>query len=71
MAKYYVEIFYSDGTSEEDDNLFDTEAEARAHGEYLCSCYHTGGEILHMSNPGDYPLDEDDDVDFEVYETDD
>lgn len=71
MVKYYVEMFYPDGTSEEDNNLFDTEAEAREHGEYLCSCYHTGGEILHMSNPGDYPLDEDDDVDFEVYETDD
>ena len=56
MSKYMVEFFYSDGTSEEDDNLFDTEAEARAHGEYLCSCYHLGGEILHMSNPGDYPL---------------
>jgi hypothetical protein len=71
MAKYYVEMFYPDGTSEEDDNLFDTEAEAREHGEYLCSCYRTGGEILHMSNPGDYPYNEDDSADFEVYEVDD
>ncbi|WP_024866362.1 hypothetical protein [Butyrivibrio sp. FCS014] len=40
--------------------------DAEEHGLYLCGCYKTGCEILNMSNPGDYPLDEDDDVDFEV-----
>lgn len=38
---------------------------------YMCSCYHEGMEILHMSNPGDYPLDEDADVDYEIVEIDD
>ena len=28
-------------------------------------------EILHMSNPGDYPLDEDADIDYEIVEIDD
>lgn len=68
MAKYQVEMHYSDGTTELDDEIFDTEQEAEEHGLYLCSCYSLGGEILNMSNPGDYPLDEDDDVDFEVIE---
>ena len=68
MAKYQVEMQYSDGTTELDDEVFDTEQEAEEHGLYLCSCYSLGGEILNMSNPGDYPLDEDDDVDFEVIE---
>jgi hypothetical protein len=36
-----------------------------------CDNYDVGGEVLHMSNPGDYPLNEDDDeVDFEVIEVD-
>ncbi len=35
------------------------------------SNYVAGGEVLHLSNPGDYPLNEDDaDVDFNVIEVD-
>ncbi|SEM22691.1 hypothetical protein SAMN04487770_12943 [Butyrivibrio sp. ob235] len=49
-------------------NLFDTEQEAEEHGLYLCSCYNLGAETLNLSNPGDYPLDEEDDVDFEIIE---
>ena len=69
-TKYKVVMNYSDGTSEEDDEIFDTESAAEEYGIYFCSCYHQGGEILNLSNPGDYPLDEDDDVDFEVIEVD-
>lgn len=71
MAKFKVVMSYSDGTSEEDDEIFKTEGEAQEHGCYLCSCYHAGGETLHMTNPGDYPLDEEDEVDFNVIEVDD
>lgn len=67
MTKYRIEIIYPDGEREEDDEVFDTEEEAQAHGEYMCSCYSLGGEILNMSNPGDYPLS-DDDADFEIIE---
>ncbi len=66
MAKYQVEMQYSDGTTELDDEIFTSKRDAEEHGLYLCGCYRTGCEILNMSNPGDYPLDEDDDVDFEV-----
>ena len=31
--------------------------EAEDYALYLISCYHTGSEILEMSNPGDYPYD--------------
>ena len=43
----------------------------RAHGLEQCNNFVVGGEVLHMSNPGDYPLREDDnDVDFDVVEVD-
>lgn len=67
---YKVVMHYSDGTSGEDDEVFETESEANDYGLELISSYHTGGEVLNMSNPGDYPLDEDDDTDFEVVEID-
>ena len=68
MARYRVEMQFSDGTTELDDEIFDSEQEAHEHGLYLCSCYQTGKEVLNLSNPGDYPLDEDDEMDFEVVE---
>lgn len=56
-----------------DDNCrgtFSSESEATDAALYEISCYEEGGEILHMSNPGDYPYDENstDDVEFEVVE---
>ena len=66
---FKVTMLYPDGTTEEDDEVFETEEAAREHGLEQCSNYKAGGEVLHMSNPGDYPLNEDDDeVDFEVVE---
>jgi len=64
---YKVVMKYSDGSSEEEDEIFQSESEAVAHGEYMVSCYAQGGEVLHLSNPGDYPLS-DDEADFEVIE---
>lgn len=66
---YKVVMQYPDGAEEEDDEVFETEAEADEHGLYMVSCYSQGGEILHMSNPGDYPLS-DEEADFEVIEID-
>lgn len=65
---FKVTLFYSDGTTEELDEVFSTRSDAEEAGSYNCSCYHEGAEILNMSNPGDYPLDEDDDVYYEVDE---
>ena len=69
--KYKVVMHYPDGTEEEEDELYDSEEQAEEAGCYSCSCYREGGENLNLSNPGDYPLDEDDDCDFEVIEVDD
>ncbi len=67
---FKVVMKYSGGTTEPDEEVFETESEANEHGSYLVSCYAEGGEVLHMSNPGDYPLAEDDVADFEVIEVD-
>ena len=67
MVKYKI-IF--DG--EEQDELYDTEAEAEEAALYFCSCAQLGAETLHMSNPGDYDYDEDEyeDPDYEIIEVD-
>lgn len=71
MGKYKVIYFYSSGDTDEDDNYgeyYSSEAEANDAGEYGLSCKKLGGEILEMSNPGDYPFNESDyeDDTFEV-----
>ncbi len=71
MAKYQIKYIFSDGEELIEDELFDSEAEATEAGEYGCGCYSSGMEILNMSNPGDYPLEEDDHADFEIIEMDD
>ena len=67
---YKVVMKYPDGTTEEFDEVFETESEANDYGLDQLNNYATGGEVLHMSNPGDYPLVEDDDADYEVIEVD-
>jgi len=67
-VSFKVVMKYSDGTTEEEDDIFDTEEEANAFGLEQISNYQTGGEVLHLSNPGDYPLDENDEADYEVIE---
>lgn len=54
------------------DEVFDNEEDARDYALDLLSCIQTGAETLFMSNPGDYPYDEDsyEDPDYEVYEED-
>jgi hypothetical protein len=67
---FKVVMKYSDGEQEEDDEVFETEAEADEYGQTQVSNYETGGEVLHASNPGDHPQGAED-VDYEVIETDD
>ena len=68
MSKFAVII-----NDEEQDELFDTEEEAREYALYLVGCARTGAETLHWSNPGDYDYDEDtyEDPEFEIVEVDD
>lgn len=67
---FKIKLMYSDGNTEELDGVFDTEDEAEEYALEAISEYHSGGETLNMSNPGDYPLDKEDDVDYEVIEID-
>lgn len=65
MANYKVIL-----AGEEQDEVFGSYEEAEDYAGYLISCYHTGGEILEMSNPGDYPYDPDIEPDYEIVKTD-
>ena len=55
MTKYKIIL---DGEEWEDD-IFDSEEDAREYALYLVGCARTGAETLHWSNPGDYEYDED------------
>ncbi len=52
----------------DDDELFDTMEEAEQHALMQISNYNAGGEVLHLSNPGDYPETDDDDPEYEITE---
>lgn len=67
--KFKLLMKYPDGTEEEEDELFDSEEEAKEYGDYMISCSREGAETLYMSNPGDYPLDDYEDPDYEVIRT--
>ena len=67
-GNYRLIVKYPDGTVEEDDNVFNTEGDAREYGDYMASSFREGAEILYMSNPGDYPLVEDEGLDYEIIE---
>lgn len=70
MTKYRLE-FEEDLADE--NGIFDTYEQALDAVSEVESNMRVGAEVLHMSNPGDYPLDEDDDysVDYEITEIDD
>lgn len=63
MAKYKVVFTFSDGETYDsyeengEDGVFPTEEDAMEYIDQWMSDYSTGGEILHLSNPGDYPLE--------------
>lgn len=56
------------GDDFDDDEVFDTEEEAEQHALVVISNIHTGAEVLHLSNPGDYPEDDGVDPDYEIVE---
>lgn len=67
---YKIVMQYPDGTTEEEDEVFKTREAADDYGMYLVSCCSEGAETLYMSNPGDYPDEDCEDVDFEIVEVD-
>ena len=64
---YKVIIIYPDGEREELDEVFSSRADAEYAGQYNCDCYSQGNEIMNLSNPGDYPLDNEE-AEYEVIE---
>ena len=70
MAKYRAIVTYPDGYEEILEDLFDSEEEAREAALYSIGCWDTGAETLNMSDPGDYPYDENDvkDADYIIEE---
>ena len=65
-TKYKILI---DGEEDDEGNAFDTESEADDYALQWESNWHAGGEVLEMSNPGDYPYDPDDCPSIEVVES--
>ena len=53
---------------EDEGNLYDCEEDAIDAALYNIGCYHSGGEILELSNPGDYPYDESLEPEYEIEE---
>lgn len=53
MPKFKVIFYFPDGTVEESEEIFDTEAEAEEFGGSECGAYAVGAEVLHLSNPSD------------------
>lgn len=60
-----------EGFEEFEEEEFETREEAQEYMDQINSNYHAGMEVLNLSNPGDYPYDEDDDIDYEIVEVDD
>lgn len=69
MTKFKI-CWLEDG--EEEDEVFDTYEAADEMGMYYQSCAKVGAETLNLSNPGDYPYDEEtfDCPEYEIIEID-
>lgn len=65
MAKY--RLIFQD---ELQDEVFDSYEDAEDYAGYLSGCFHDGGETLELSNPGDYPYDEDAEPEYEIIDED-
>lgn len=63
MAKYKVVFTFSDGETYDsyeengEDGVFPTLNDAKEYCYQWLNDYRVGGEVLHLSNPGDYPLE--------------
>ena len=71
MPQFKIEMQYSDGTCEVEDDVFDSQEAAKDYANDLVSCNRVGAETLNLSNPSDYPLDDYEDPSYEIIEVDD
>jgi len=70
MSKFRVVINFSNGDTEELDDLFDSYEDAEQEALEYISNWHAGGEVLELSNPGDYPYEPDNEPDYDIFEED-
>lgn len=75
MTKYKY-VIYLNGSQimdsyDDDRELYDDYDSAVDAALYAISCYHTGGEILQLSNPGDYEYDPSEEPDYDIEEVED
>ena len=75
VPKFKVLILFPTGmkidSELEENEVFTSREDAEEYGLEWCSNYHAGGEVLHLSNPLEYPPDEEGSIDFEVVEIED
>ena len=64
--KYKIIMIYPGEERVEEDELYDSYEEAESVTLDNCSAFHVGGEILELSNPGDYPYDPDEEANYEI-----
>lgn len=60
MSIFKPYLLFENGEEEDLEEEFDNEQDAVDYGFQSVSDYHYGMEILHMSNPGDYPEENED-----------
>ena len=68
--KYWFTLEFADGSSEDETNEghgYDTYEEAEEEAIEWISNYHAGNEVLNLSDPGDWPLDEEE-VEYTIYD---
>ena len=70
MPKFKVVINYQNGDTDELDDLFDSYYDAEQEALEFISNWHAGGEVLELSNPGDYPYEPDNEPDYDIFEVD-
>jgi hypothetical protein len=52
----------------DEEQIFDTEQEAEDYVDVVMSDMSAGAEVLHLSNPGDYPFSIAEDLNYEIEE---
>lgn len=63
-------VSWEDDDMDDDDPVFETWAEADQYALDQIGNVHTGAEVLHLSNPGDYAEGDDADPEYEIVEVD-
>ena len=55
MSKYKVTMIYPYGAEDEIEGTFDSYEDAMEAVNDYCTDYNAGGEVLHLSDPDEYP----------------